>query len=99
MSHLLSRLGEIRRAPFFSPTGFLVRAAWLTLFLLAMKLGGLEDYTSGLALTFPEGSSPQVAMFLCTLYVLTWFAFVGLVPIFLLAAGILAIWSRFSPPG
>ena len=60
------------------------------------KLGGLEDYTSGLALTFPEGSSPRVAMFLCGLYVLTWFAFVGLVPIFLLAAGILAIWSLFS---
>ncbi len=82
------------KAPTFSPTGFLVRAAAYALVYAILSLCGLRQYMSMLSLTVPEGSSRGVAFAACIIYLISYFFFILGTPIFILAAGLLAASSR-----
>ncbi len=79
----------------FSPKAFVARAAIIVILYLISKFSGLENYT-----TFLSGASPnpnmswQAGSALGLTHLLLYFAFVLLVPIFLITAGLLELWRR-----
>ena len=94
---LLNRLWQWSRAPLFSPTGLLFRAALVTGVFLVFHLAGWREYTSILCGTSPTGNlADRHIQFLGGLYVLFYFATIILVPILVLAAGLLSLlaWGR-----
>jgi hypothetical protein len=83
------------RAPFFSPAGFLVRAASLAAVYGLLHLFGLRDYATVLSGGLPAAdSSPSLAAFLGLAYVLAYFGWVIAVPVLVLASGVLAALER-----
>lgn len=94
----MRKLGAWLRAPFFTPAGFLVRAGALAALYGAATLLGLRDYATILAGSLPyEGASPRLSTVLGLGYVLLYFGWILLVPVFVLAAGFLALWNRRFP--
>ncbi len=86
------------RAPFFTPAGFLLRAAALAALYAAATLGGLRDYATVLAGSLPyEGAPPRLSTALGLGYVLLYFGWILAVPVLVLGAGILAFWTRRRP--
>lgn len=85
-------LAWIRNDRFFSPRGFLLRAALLAAFLGILHLLGLRESASVLCGTYPEGAGiPELGAFLGLLYVLVYLGFAVAAPIFVLAAGFLRL--------
>ncbi|HPS02834.1 MAG TPA: hypothetical protein PLA90_14945 [Candidatus Sumerlaeota bacterium] len=91
---------RILRAPFFSPLGFLIRALAIASVCGLLNLWGLRDYTSVVCGTSPSGNlADKTSILLGMFYAVVYFAsYVG-APLFLLAAGILALLERrFADP-
>lgn len=85
-----------QRADFLSPKDLLQRACAITLIFLLLHLAGLREYTSIL-----NGTVGSVALgwklsgFLAVIYIVSYLAFVVLVPVLILAALILLVWGRW----
>lgn len=95
MTATLKRLLALRHAPMFSPTGFLVRAAGLTLLFAVAHLAGWRDHVSILSGTVPVGAlGREATVGLGVAYVMLYFAVVLAMPILVLAAGIFAFLAR-----
>jgi len=91
----MTRLKAWLRSPFFSPAGFLVRAAGLAAAYGLLHLLGLRDYATVLSGGLPAAdSSPRLASFLGIAYVLSYFGWVIAVPVLVLASGVLAVLER-----
>ena len=83
------------RADTFSPRGFLVRALFVSVAFLAVHLAGLRDYTSVLNGTVGSATAGwRMSAFLGVAYLILYMAFVLVVPVLILGAGILAVWQR-----
>jgi hypothetical protein len=95
MKTILDFLKSCWRAEFFSPRGFILRALFVGVAFLVVHLTGLRDYTSILNGTVGPGSANrELSVVLGVIYVAAYLGFVLLVPILLMAAGILAFWQR-----
>lgn len=82
-------------AEFFSPKDFVRRAALICIVFALAQLLGLRDFTSMLnGTTGSVAMSWEKAAFLGIVYVALYLAFILLVPIFLIAAGLLVAWRR-----
>jgi hypothetical protein len=91
------RFAALWRAKFFSPKDFVRRAFVLTLLFALAHVLGLKEFTS--VLTSTTGSVAlgwTTSALLGLTYVLLYLGFVLLVPIFLLTAAILFVWSKVS---
>src|SRR5579862_2115217 len=78
-----------------SPLYFLEWAAMLTILFVVMQVAGLRDFTSVLNGTVGSTHlSWQSASFLGAAYIFVYLGFVIVVPILILAAGILKVWQR-----
>ena len=85
------------RALFLSVKDLLLRAAVVTIFFGAAHFLGLRQYTSFISGTSADPSlSPVTVGFLGLSYLVLYFAFILAVPIFLIAAGLLALWERLG---
>jgi hypothetical protein len=83
------------RADTFSPRGFLVRALFISVVFLAVHLAGLRDYTSVLNGTVGSASAGwRTSALFGVGYLIIYMAFVLVVPVLILAAGILAVCIR-----
>jgi hypothetical protein len=83
------------KAPLFSPTGLLLRAALLALVYAALHLAGWREYTSILCGTSPTGNlADQRAALFGLIYVLLRFTVVVGCPVLVIAAGLLALLER-----
>ena len=96
-STLKERIASYWHAELLSPKDLVCRAAVVALIYAIVNLAGLRDYTS--ILNGTPGSadvSRGLAAFLGLGYVCAYLAFVLLVPIFLMAAAMLAGWRKVS---
>ncbi len=98
MNHpFAQRLAALWRAEFFSPKDFVRRAVVITVISAALHFAGLREFTSIL-----NGTVGSIALgwrmsaFLGLAYIFAYLAFVLLVPVLLLAAGLLAAWNSLS---
>jgi len=92
------RLRALAKAPFFSPLGFLTRAAGLAALYGIAHLCGWRDYATVLAGGAPTSAvSPRLASFLGLVYVLLYFVWLIPVPILVLASGLLWGVERIAP--
>jgi len=81
---------KINRLSLFSPAGLLVRAAIICLIFGFCFLAGLKEYTCFLSGTSATGEAiGSWPLFLGMCYLAGYFAFILLVPVFVLSAGIL----------
>ena len=88
---------------FFTPRGFAVTAVEITIIFLVLHLSGARQHTSILIGAAERGAAPGLARGLALAYMLFYFAFVGLVPIFALAAAffqgaVLLLHRKMEPP-
>jgi len=83
----------------FSPRAYVRRALIVTLVYTVSELLGLREYTTFLSGTTASTSqSWQMVAALGCLHLVLYFAFVLLVPVWLIAAGLLAAWNRVKRP-
>ncbi len=92
MKRLLSQLASVRSP--FSPGGLLARAVALSAVFIALHAAGLRPYTSFLSGTFVLPEHTELSAFLGLAYILSYLAFSVLVPILVIAAGLLFFMSR-----
>lgn len=92
---MMTRLAAWLKSPVCSPAGFLVRAAGLTVLHALLTLCGLRSYMCVLSLTFPEGTLRSLSFFFCMIYLISYFAFILVVPVLVIAAAIFAAALRF----
>jgi uncharacterized membrane protein len=86
---------ELCAADFLSPKDFVRHAVLFSLVFLAAHLAGLREFTSVISGTAGSvAMSWQWSVFLGACYLFAYLAFVLLVPMFLLAAALLAVWER-----
>jgi hypothetical protein len=85
------------QADTFSPTAFIVRAAIIAMFYALSRLAGLQEYTAFLSGTSPTDLSWQLASTLGLIHLLLHVAFILLVPISLITAGLLFAWNHWKP--
>ncbi len=80
-----------------SPRGFLLRSALVAAVFFVLHAAGCRDFTGffsgGRTAT---GAAGDVQMGLGILYALSYYSFVALAPVLVLAAGILAVLERLS---
>jgi hypothetical protein len=95
--NLWQRLAALWQADLFSSKDFLRRAVTIAVIFLLVHIAGLREYTSILngTLAWVELGRGMNA-FLGLAYIFAYLAFVLLVPMFLLAAALLAGWKRLS---
>ena len=94
---LRERIASYWHAEFLSPKDLICRSVIIALIYGIVNLAGLREYTS--ILNGTPGSvdvSRGLATFLGLGYVCSYLAFVLLVPIFLMAAALLAGWRKLS---
>jgi hypothetical protein len=97
MRTILELLAHVWKAGAFSPTAFIARAVIITVCYCVSELGGLREYT-----TFLSGTSAnlnvswQTAATLGLIHLLLYVAFILLVPVSLITAGLLLIWNKWS---
>jgi hypothetical protein len=92
---LRRNLSRLWRAEFLSPKDFIRRAALISLVFLVAHLAGLREFTS--ILNGTTGSVEfgwRMSAFLGLTYIFLYLAFVLVVPMLLLSAGILSVWKR-----
>jgi hypothetical protein len=98
MNAAFGLLGRLWRAEVISPAGLVMRAVTLSVFYAVSCIAGLQEYT-----TFLSGASPNVNLSwrmgstLGLIHLLLHFAFILLVPILLITAGLLALWNHRKP--
>jgi hypothetical protein len=81
----------------FSPAGFLQRAIVISLVYLLVHLAGWREYTSVLNGTVgPDSAGWTLSAFLGVAYVIIYLVFIILVPVLILASGILAGWLKYE---
>lgn len=88
------RLRALLGASFFSPSGLLVRAALIALAYFVLSMAHVEECTSALTYSFPEGVPRALVAAGCAAYLFFHFAWVLVVPTLVLAAALLAVVSR-----
>jgi hypothetical protein len=84
------------RAGFSTPSGLLLRAAFLLSGYLAASLAGLREFTGALSFSMPSDVPPALAAVGCATYLVLYFASVIVAPILVIGAGLLAIVNRFA---
>jgi hypothetical protein len=90
-----SRNSRRSRGTIASPLYLLEWATMLTILFVVVQLAGLREFTSVLNGTVGSTHlSWQTASFLGAAYIFVYLGFVIVVPILILAAGILKIWHR-----
>jgi hypothetical protein len=98
MRSILELLQRLRKAGAFSAQSFLVRAATVSLLYAVSCVLGLQEYTAFLSGTSANlNLSWQTAAVLGFIHLLLHVAFILLVPISLITAGLLAAWNRWKP--
>lgn len=99
MKTVFVQLRKVWRADAFSPTAFIARAVIITIFYCASELAGLREYT-----TFLSGTSAnlnvtwQTAATYGLIHLLLYMAFILLVPVCLITAGLLHLWQKRPQP-
>ena len=99
MKTLFGLLRRVWKAGAFSPTAFVVRAVIIAVCYCVSELAGLREYT-----TFLSGTSAnlnvswQTAATLGLLHLLLYVAFILLVPVSLITAGLLLLWDKWRRP-
>lgn len=97
MKAVFGFLRRLWKARAFSPTAFVVRACIIAALYGLSQLLGLKEYT-----TFLSGTSAnlevswQTAATLGLIHLLLYVGFILLVPVFLIAAGLLTAWNRWG---
>ena len=97
MRTILELLAHVWKAGAFSPTAFVVRAIIIALLFCMSELLGLKEYT-----TFLSGTSAnltmtwQTAATLGLIHLLLYVAFILLVPVSLITAGLLVAWNKWT---
>ena len=100
MKNLFGFLRRTWKADPFSPTAFVVRAIIIAVCYCLSELAGLREYT-----TFLSGTSAnlnvswQTAATLGLIHLLLYVAFILLVPVSLITAGLLFVWEKWRRPG
>ena len=97
MKTLFGLLRHLWKSDAFSPTAFVARAAIIAVCYCLSELAGLREYT-----TFLSGTSAnlhvswQTAAALGLIHLLLYVAFILLVPVSLITAGLLSAWNYWS---
>src|SRR5438093_5791615 len=92
-TNLFHQLAALWRAEFLSPKHLLRRALMITILYLAVHLTGLREFASILNGTMGSVELGwHMSAFLGLLYIFVYLAFVLLVPVLVLAAGMLSVW-------
>lgn len=100
MKALFSLLRSVWKAGAFSPTAFVMRAVIIAVCYCVSELAGLREYT-----TFLSGTSAnlnvswQTGATLGLIHLLLYMAFILLVPISLITAGLLVLWDKWRCSG
>jgi hypothetical protein len=99
MKTLFGLLRRVWKADAFSPTAFVARAIIIAVCYCLSELAGLREYT-----TFLSGTSAnlnvswQTAATLGLIHLLVYVAFILLVPVSLITAGLLLLWDKWRRP-
>jgi hypothetical protein len=99
MKSCFALLRKVWKADAFSPTAFIARAVIITVFYCASELAGLREYT-----TFLSGTSAnlnvtwQTAATYGLVHLMLYMAFILLVPVSLITAGLLHLWNKGRQP-
>lgn|SRR5690349_19427868 len=99
MKNLFGFLRRTWKADPFSPTAFVVRAIIIAVCYCLSELAGLREYT-----TFLSGTSAnlnvswQTAATLGLIHLLLYVAFILLVPVSLITAGLILLWNEMERP-
>ncbi len=97
MKTLFGLIRRVWQADAFSPTAFVARAIIIAVCYSVSELVGLREYT-----TFLSGTSAnlnvswQTAATLGLIHLLLYVAFILLVPVSLITAGLLLFWGKWS---
>ena len=94
----MKKLAIFQRAEFFSPKDMVQRAVAISGLFLLVHLAGFRQFTSILNGTI--GSLElgwNLSSFLAIIYIFIYLAFVIMVPVLILAAGILMVCQQFHP--
>ena len=97
MKTLFGLLRRVWKADAFSPTAFVARAIIIAVCYCLSEIAGLREYT-----TFLSGTSAnlnvswQTAATLGLIHLLLYVAFILLVPVSLITAGLLLFWGKWS---
>ena len=97
MMTIFELLAHVWKAGAFSPTAFVVRAIIIAVCFCVSELLGLKEYT-----TFLSGTSAnltmtwQTAATLGLIHLLLYVAFILLVPVSLITAGLLIAWNQWT---
>jgi len=95
MKNLLKNWAIFQRAEFLSAKDLLQRAVVISVLFLALHLAGFQEFTGVLNGTIGSlALGWKLSAFLAVIYIVLYLAFVILVPILILAAGILTIWQK-----
>ncbi len=88
---------RLLRAPWYSPVGLILHGLLFLVLFLACHLAGWRECTTILSGTSPSGDiADKSAQLRGIVYVLTWFGMLLLTPIFLIAAGLVALYNRIK---
>ncbi len=99
MKTLFGLMRRVWKADAFSPTAFVARAIIIAVCYCLSELAGLREYT-----TFLSGTSAnlnvswQTAATLGLIHLLLYVAFILLVPVSLITAGLLLLWDKWKHP-
>ncbi len=99
MKALFGLLRQVWKADAFSATAFVARAIIIAVCYCISELAGLREYT-----TFLSGTSAninvswQTAATLGLIHLLLYVAFILLVPVSLITAGLLLLWNKWRHP-
>jgi hypothetical protein len=97
MKRILGLLRDVWKSDAFSPTAFVVRAVVITALFFVSELAGLREYTTFLSGTSANlNMSWQTAATLGLIHLLLYVAFILLVPVSLITAGLLLAWNRWA---
>ena len=89
------KLTIFQRAEFLSAKDMVQRAAGISGLFLLVHLAGFREYTGVLNGTIGSlGLGWKLSTFLAAVYIMLYLAFVIVVPVLVLAAGILTVWQR-----
>ena len=95
MNNFLKKRVTFQRAEFLSARDLLQRAIAISVLFLAVHLAGFREFTGVLNGTIGSlALGWNISAFLAVIYVVFYLAFVVLVPILILAAGILIAWQQ-----
>jgi hypothetical protein len=92
-------LRRVWKADAFSPTAFVMRAVIIAALFCISEVAGLREYTAFLSGTSANlNVSWQTAATLGLIHLLLYVAFILLVPVSLITAGLLLVWAKWKRP-